>query len=179
MIARITRVSIIFSIFLVSIIIAGCTTPAVKNSPLTITGPTDTQPVDFVVAISTNGLGNVTGTITRNFSEIQSRNYRDIPLLLNLKNSSYCGYSSVSNYSAVADVALHDSQIRKMIQDGGIIKGIYVWGPSSYTKEQSGDPCAQFYVTLELEYHGKGETALINETTHTVILPPDGFSQFA
>jgi len=169
----ITHLSIISFIVLTSIVIAGCIAPSGKTSSPPVTISQASHPADFVITISKNGLGNVTSTIRRNLSEIQSRNFSEIPVLLDLKNSSYCGYSSASNYSAVADVALHDSRIQNMLIDGGIVKGIYVWGPPSFTKEQSEDPCAQFFVTLELDYRGKGVTALINESTGKVILPPE------
>jgi hypothetical protein len=60
-----------------------------------------------------------------------------------------------------------------MLIDGGIVKGIYAWGPPTLTKEQSEDPCSHFSVTLELNYRGKGVTALINESTGSVILPQE------
>lgn len=171
--AGIKSISIIFFIFLISVVIAGCITPSGNAVSPSITIALPAQPSDFAVTISTSGLGNVTGTVTRNFSEIQSGNYRDIPVLLDLKNSTYCGYSNQSDYSAVARVALQNPRIREMLQEGGIVKGIYVWGPPSFTKEQSEHPCEYLYTTFELDYHGKGETALINATTNSVIMPPD------
>ena len=171
-------ISMLILIFFIMVLHTGCVSPLGKNPapPIPVSPeitPNTSHMEDFSILISKNGLGNVTGTITKNFSEIQTGNYADIPVLLDLEHSSYCGYNAASNYSRVADVALHDSRIQKMLRNGGIIKGIYVWGPPSYTKEQSSNPCAFLSVTLESDYRGKGVTALVNESTRTVILPPD------
>lgn len=166
-----------FIIFISIIFISVCTVGCINQSETTVSPPVTVSqsslPTDFPIAISQDGLGNVTHTITRNLSEIQSSHYRDIPVLLDLKNQTYCGYTSASDYPAYAEIALNDSRIQKILETGGVVKGMYVWGPPSFTKEDSHDPCALVSITLEINYGGTGVTALINNSTRTVVLPPE------
>ena len=169
------KIAAIFSfIFLISVVIAGCTINSGKTgsaTPSTISQ--HLPPADFIVTISKDGLRPITNSINRNLSDIQSRNFTEIPVLLDLVNTSYCGYNTTSNYSAVADVALHDPRIQRILTNGGIVEGIYFWGPPSYTKEESENACSYCSVTFEMQYQGKNAMALINESMRTVILPPE------
>lgn len=158
-------------------------TAACIQAPTPKTGPGTTlvttlpqpaaQPADFPVLISTNGLSPVSGTITKNFSEIAAGNYDAVPILLDLEHTSYCGYTRESDYTGACRISLEDPRIRGMLQNGGIIKGIYIWGPPLMTKEQAEHPCSLVSLTLELQYKGRNITALVNESTRTVILPDD------
>jgi len=87
------------------------------NSPPTLENAIPAHPSvsvesdDSPVLISINGLGNVTDTSIKTYSDLQKDNYSDIPLILDLAHTTYCGYNATTNYSAVADVALHDPRI--------------------------------------------------------------------
>ena len=178
MIMKKSSISILILIF-ISLLISGCVYAPEKNPASPATVSTDTisnisHQDDFVILISKDGWAGIngTGTIAKNFSEIRTNNYTGIPLLLE-PNTSYCGYTPKSNYSRVAEVALNDSRIRKVLRNGGIIQGIYFWGPPVKSSEMTKDTCMYCYITLEFNYQGKHELALINETTNTVILTPE------
>jgi len=156
-----------------SVLISGCIHSSLKNVTFNNSSEKGLNSGDFIIHISQNGLNDPIRTISLNYSEVITRNYRDIPVLLDLSNTSYCSYSLETNFSTIAALALSDEKIQNILKNGGIVKGIYVWGPPSYTKEQSDHACAYVYPTLELEYKTKGITALVNETSRTVILPSE------
>ena len=129
----------------------------------------DNVPVqeDFVVHISKKWIDNSSGIISMNYSEITARNYSDIPFLYpHEKCTPGCGYSC--NLSAIAEIAMNDGRIQKMLKDDGVVKFIGIWGPPTRPKEHAGDPCWKLYFTFELNYKGKAVMALVNESARKV-----------
>lgn len=172
----------IFAFFIITIIgillITGCIKNG-ENSPVSdenVTpaySPSSVEPKDFPVLISTNGLGPINGTIKKNLSEIVADNYTVIPNLLEVEHTRVCDWGPESDLNGTRKTALQNSSIRGMLQNGGIIKGIFVWGSPRYTNEMSAHPCDYVSLTLEMEYQGRSLMALINETDRTVNMPGD------
>ena len=122
---------------------------------------------DFAVHISKEWIDNSSGTLTINYSDIIARNYSDIPYLYpHATCTPGCGYSC--NLSAIAEIAMNDGRIQKMLKDDGVVKFIGIWGPPTRPKEHAGDPCWYLYFTFELNYKGKAVMALVNETARKV-----------
>lgn len=176
-------VAILLILFFMTVLIAGCISAPEQTPTLLPTTATNNsqQNDDFTVHISKDGWPgfNNTGTITKKFSEIVANNYTDIPNLLEPIDYN-CGYNSTTNYSQVADVALHDPHIQKALRNGSIIQGIYIWEPAYYPRGMNQENrCNYVRITLEFTYqktqHG---TARINETTRRVFIDPDVLQQF-
>jgi hypothetical protein len=170
-------IAILLIVFFMTILIAGCISTPEQTPTLlpTITATNNSQQNDdFTIHISKDGRYSTksTGTITKNFSEIIANNYTDIPNLIEPDDYT-CGYTPTTNYSKISDIALHNPHIQKILRNGGVIQGIYIWKPEHHTKEMNTDPCRFCHITLELEYtyqKQQHKTAWINETTHEVTL---------
>jgi len=168
-----TCIAILLIALFAGVLIAGCITPPEMTNNLSNATTVSQQNADFPVLISNDGWPppkTPTNIIAKNFSEIVANNYADIPNLLEMDNICVCGYTPESDYSKVAEVALHDPRIQKVLRDNGVIQGMFIFGPPHYPKNE--DPCKYVYATLEFIYRGQHEMALINETTSVVILDP-------
>jgi len=167
--------------FFAFILLCGCADITTSNNLTSAETPTPhvtpSLPADFSVNISVEvspeGFNNVTRTITRNFSEIKADNYTDIPNLMARYNEYVCGYNETTNFTRVSEVAFGDPRVQAMVRDGAIVKGIFFYSPPMFTKEDSADPCALIYMTMEFQYKGKPFEVIINETTRRVIFPDD------
>ena len=168
-------IPLIIIIFLALILISGNAylrwkknpVPPQPVSPVVFTN--NTSPDDFSITISRNGFGNITDTLSKKFPGSWRIIQTDIPVLLDLAHTTYCGYNASSNYSAVADVALHDPHIQKYLRDGAVIRESMSGGPHYDTIRRS--MCWSF-PDAGIGLSGQEHNGSINETSRTVILPP-------
>jgi len=77
-----------------------------------------------------------------------------------------CGYSC--NLSAIAEIAMSDERINKILKEGGVVHCIGVWGPPHRSKELTNDPCWQLYYTFIINYKGGAIESFINESARNV-----------
>jgi len=169
--------------FLMLTLIAGCISTPEQPPTLPNTTTTNNSPQndDFAIHINKDWRHGINGTdtITKNLSEIIANNYTDIPNLL--KPIDYdCGYTQTTNYSQVADVALHNPHIQKVLRNGGVIHGIYISKPEHHTEEMSQENyCNYVHITLEFTYQKtQHDAAWINATTRQVLVDSDVLQQF-
>lgn len=155
---------------LILILSVGCTSP-VKHPDTINDSVTGNFPLyqgeDFEITI------NGSPPIKMNYSTILARNYGDIPNLIPKDQySSVCNFSG--NASAIAGIALHDSRVKTILKEGGILQGVgwYVPFHPEGPVMQGGIVYCVGHPSLDIRYSDKSgihyRSFIVNETNKTV-----------